>query len=495
VAVGADAAGAAADDADLAEAAALGPAGAWPQPLSPQQTTRSSSRPHDAPNTRDPQQEAVDITAELVLKAAVQLPSSPRAGPRPPAARCRPARSRFEKRASSRGGGNRARARPIQTPEVKTWARAFAAALVAHAALLALLWRHGGARRDPPGTSGVIEMAIEMGAPGPAPLDDALPARPSPSRAKTPQPRALRIPAPALAAPAEPRRAARAAREAEADVSASSNIAAPAPAAPARAEPLAARPTATAPAAAAPPARVNLDLKRDLAAELFPSDVTVPGEGAGASAAARPGQTVETETLRGRVGRDGSMKIRSKSPVAVGSNLASPGDLLRGWMKNPKEHAAERDGTAQLFRGKFDTTDAIMRLAGQDPYRAERMKMLDATRDQRIALAASEQATRRRDALVRLPGTLRAIWADTSHTVRERRRLIFSLWDECEEPTEGDAAGSSAGARARALILAFVREEAPAGTPLGYSPDEMAQLNAGRDSRQRFDPYGRTAID
>jgi hypothetical protein len=365
---------------------------------------------------------------------------------------------------------------------VKTWARAFAAALVAHAALVATLWIHGGARRDPPASSGVIEMAVEIEAPPPRQAAPPPVALPPPPRSR-PAIRAERHTARREAAPAEPARA-RPPEVSEAELAAPAAEAAPPP-----------RPPAAAPPAApVPPAPLNLNLKRDVAAELFPSDVAVP-EAGGAATGARAGRSFETDTLRGQVGRDGSMKIRNKAPVAVGSDLASPRALLRDWMKNPKEHAAERDGTAQLFRGKFDTTDAIMRLAGQDPYRAERMKMLDATRDQRVALAASDQATRRREALTRLPGTLRAIWGDASHSARERRRLIFSLWDECEEPREGAADASGAGARARMLILAFVREAAPAGSPLGYSAQELAELNAGRDSRQRFDPYGRIAED
>jgi hypothetical protein len=88
-----------------------------------------------------------------------------------------------------------------------------------------------------------------------------------------------------------------------------------------------------------------------------------------------------------------------------------------------------------------------------------------------------------------------AVWRDTSVPLVERRRRIFVMWDECEEPgpvsesaverIRGDAA-----ALARTRIEALVRLLAPAGSPRAYPRDELARLNTTRRSRRAFDPYG-----
>ena len=158
-------------------------------------------------------------------------------------------------------------------------------------------------------------------------------------------------------------------------------------------------------------------------------------------------------------------------------------------MKDPKQHAATRDGTAALLSGHFDATDTLMKALGQDPYRAERMKMLDATREQRLALAARDHATRQRDELGALPARLRAIWANDARPAAERRRLLFALWDECEEAPPGADRRASAGQTARDTIVAFIRAHAAKGSADGYGHDELLALNASRESRQRFEPY------
>ena len=88
-----------------------------------------------------------------------------------------------------------------------------------------------------------------------------------------------------------------------------------------------------------------------------------------------------------------------------------------------------------------------------------------------------------------------AVWRDTSVTPVERRRRIFVMWDECEEP--GPASESAvqrirgdAAALARARIEALVRLLAPAGSPRAYTRDELARLNTTRRSARAFDPYG-----
>jgi hypothetical protein len=236
------------------------------------------------------------------------------------------------------------------------------------------------------------------------------------------------------------------------------------------------------PATASPPAGVDLNLRRDPTAGLVPPPAVVGG------------QVIETPTLRGEIGRDGTLRIRGRAPVALGSDLIAPGQVVKDWLKDPVKHAAERDGTVALIKGKFDITDTVMRALGQDPYRAERMKMLDATREQRLTLAARDRSARQGQELAALPATLRNIWNDTTRPARERRRSIFQLWDECQETAEGEAESVAAGTRARRIIVLFIRTEVRAGAPQAYPKEELTALNQARQSRQRFDPYGPAAL-
>jgi hypothetical protein len=201
--------------------------------------------------------------------------------------------------------------------------------------------------------------------------------------------------------------------------------------------------------------------------------------------------TLDTATLHGSVAADGTMHIRSKSPVTLGSDLTQPGKALESWLKDPKAHAASRDGTVAIVQGTFDVTDSLMRAHGQDPYRSQRMKMLDETREQRLTLAARDRTARRESQLAALPTELRNIWKDEARSAKERREIIFQLWDECQEPAEGEAEGAAAGARARREIVAFIRERLAEGSQEAYPKEELATLNLARQSRQRFDPYGR----
>jgi hypothetical protein len=237
----------------------------------------------------------------------------------------------------------------------------------------------------------------------------------------------------------------------------------------------------SAPPASAP---VNLNLTPNSLAALNPpppSSATSPA-------------SLDTTTLHGTVASDGSLHIRSKSPVTVGSDLTQPGKVLDSWLKDPKAHAASRDGTAAIVRGTFDVTDSIMRAAGQDPYRAQRMKMLDETREQRMTLAVRDRTARREAELAALPTELRNIWKDGARSAKERRQLIFQLWDECQESAEGEAEGAAAGARARRGIVLFIREHLAEGSLEAYPKEELATLNLARQSRQRFDPYGRSPL-
>jgi hypothetical protein len=155
----------------------------------------------------------------------------------------------------------------------------------------------------------------------------------------------------------------------------------------------------------------------------------------------------------------------------------------------------EPDGTAHLeddpnfqfhgLGGSFDLTDAFMRDQGQDPYASEKLKALDATREQRF-----EQGERYKheqlatsDALALQ--NLEEMWVRTK-TLAERKQALFEMWDECAETGPADLV--AAGHAARRTIVAFIRARL-AGRD-AYTPDELVRLNAQKTSAERFAPYG-----
>ena len=83
------------------------------------------------------------------------------------------------------------------------------------------------------------------------------------------------------------------------------------------------------------------------------------------------------------------------------------------------------------------------------------------------------------------------IWCDSSLSKRSRRRLLFDLWDECEEAfDEQDRRPvARAGQKAREGIVRYIRREIPFGSPDAYSRGEIHALNASRASKQEFEPY------
>jgi hypothetical protein len=81
---------------------------------------------------------------------------------------------------------------------------------------------------------------------------------------------------------------------------------------------------------------------------------------------------------------------------------------------------------------------------------------------------------------------LETLWATVANPA-ERKRALFALWDECSD--SGTDADVEAGARARARIVAFIREHLAAGTPNAFTAGELAALNRDKQSREVFAPY------
>ena len=131
--------------------------------------------------------------------------------------------------------------------------------------------------------------------------------------------------------------------------------------------------------------------------------------------------------------------------------------------------------------GSFDMTDMFMHGAGQDPYAAEREWFMEETETIRERLEDEARAGAVVTSLRRLRGRLRSIWQDETETPSHRRRMIFDLWDETSEDDDGNTA--------RQVVIDFVLETLPAAGADRYPPDELARLNASRQSTLRFNPY------
>jgi len=131
--------------------------------------------------------------------------------------------------------------------------------------------------------------------------------------------------------------------------------------------------------------------------------------------------------------------------------------------------------------GTMDITEAFMSAGGQDPAFVEREWFLEHTRELRERLEDEWRARTMDSALRVLPGRLRRIWATESRSPAARRLRIFRIWDEASE--------DGTGARARRVLLGWIRENLPEGSEGAYTDSELARLNERRESEEPFAPY------
>ncbi|MEQ8978342.1 MAG: hypothetical protein RL846_10455, partial [Deltaproteobacteria bacterium] len=135
----------------------------------------------------------------------------------------------------------------------------------------------------------------------------------------------------------------------------------------------------------------------------------------------------------------------------------------------------------------FDVTDTVMAIGGDDAYAAAKRRVLEDTRDLRVAMAAEACEQRLDETLYALKSDLEGIWIDPKLTTEAKRRMIFQLWDDCAE--DGDPSIVDHGKMARITIIEFVKKALPAGSPFAYTRDELVALNERRASKARFEPY------
>jgi hypothetical protein len=190
-------------------------------------------------------------------------------------------------------------------------------------------------------------------------------------------------------------------------------------------------------------------------------------------------------------------------PVAAPRNVPSLQGTVVGMMKNGRpppvndraqndssfllvpplspNHADPREGCKNcgfddplfsLVAWRFDVTDEVMRLSGQDPNRYAKARFLLATRDTRARRAAEFHAESIRAARDRLPPLLEQIAADDRRSPRERRSVLLSLRDQLD----GDSPEAHAAAR---TIDAFVTARFPPRPAAGTPPSPVTSPDGG----------------
>jgi len=197
--------------------------------------------------------------------------------------------------------------------------------------------------------------------------------------------------------------------------------------------------------------------------------------------------------LRGRPDTPADERFNAKSNTLVhrGTTTDSKSDLLVKW--GPYGAPPILGTVGGSFPGVSDFASSTRRAAAK-------RRFLDQTADLRAEMAAEHRRSHEKAALGKLAGDLRAIWTDAATPMSLRKEKIFARWDECEEmlvdagePEPEQEARARAGVIARRRIEAFVRKQAPKGSPDAFTPAELREMNARRKSRARFDPYGDTA--
>ena len=237
------------------------------------------------------------------------------------------------------------------------------------------------------------------------------------------------------------------------------------------------------------------------------------------------------------VDRDGTAHLHDKpdidvhiavNPLAIISNLKGAGKLISDWAEDPeagKRYGRTQDlsranqaspggcgwgdpmcddpeapdadkaarkrggaGQAMLFgiAGKLDITSYLMRKLGVgDAYDARKMKALDDTRLERAEQGGKYKEEQLAHASQLMQQNLERVWSGTRDP-DERKVVLFELWDEC---VEGEGVQAEAGARARMMVIGWIRAHIPAGTHGAYTPQDLAALDAHRTSHAHFAPY------
>jgi hypothetical protein len=134
--------------------------------------------------------------------------------------------------------------------------------------------------------------------------------------------------------------------------------------------------------------------------------------------------------------------------------------------------------------GRFDITDWAMRSRGMDPYASEKLKYLDRTRDQRVAIGQEYRRAELAQSGVSMQRNIERLWASTSE-VTARKQGLFDLWDDCAESGSAELVAGAAAARTRVVQFIQVTMRGDAA----FTTADLARLNTQRRSAVEFAPY------
>lgn len=135
----------------------------------------------------------------------------------------------------------------------------------------------------------------------------------------------------------------------------------------------------------------------------------------------------------------------------------------------------------------FDVTDALMRSKGMDPYSSYKLKILDETREERVAMGTQHRTQQLAQSRQHMQKNLERLWSTTSDA-DARKRGLFELWDDCAET--GSEELIAGGRSAREYIIGFIRSKYPAGSSSAFTREELRRFNRHRRSQTEFAPYG-----
>jgi hypothetical protein len=113
---------------------------------------------------------------------------------------------------------------------------------------------------------------------------------------------------------------------------------------------------------------------------------------------------------------------------------------------------------------------------------AERQRFLDQTEGLRRERTQAWNEKIEADGQVSFRARLEDVWKDRTQSAEVRRRELFRLWEETS-PDE-------LGARYRRLVLDYIRRNLAEDSRDAYSAPELTALNARRQQREPFVPYG-----
>lgn len=150
---------------------------------------------------------------------------------------------------------------------------------------------------------------------------------------------------------------------------------------------------------------------------------------------------------------------------------------------------------------KYDPLGIARSAAGRDPNPRSKSLLLTGTFDERLEISSRSRERRLIERLGQIDDELDDIWNTGGRSLAEHKRLLFELWDECEEPEDEPEGTPSAdtpdpdekrrklASAIRRKIIRFIAKVAPAGSPEAYTATELAQFNERRASKRIFAPY------